>query len=102
AFAASHACRLAHRIGKIEDDLRGGAAPGVADHVVDLHLATGPDAACALDTGIEVDRHGRMRSVRRGLPARLEPGSADAEPIAPIAQLVAAGLPVGCRRIALE
>jgi hypothetical protein len=41
------------------------AAPRHADHVVDLHLATGADAEIALDAGVEVHRHGGMATVGR-------------------------------------
>ena len=40
---------------------------GHADHVVDLNLAAGPDAEIAMDAGVELHRHGRMRIVGRGL-----------------------------------
>src|SRR5690606_4969429 len=49
AFAAGDAGALAHRVLQVEHDAAVGAATGIADHVVDLRLATGPHAAGALD-----------------------------------------------------
>ena len=63
ALAAADAARCAHRIVEVEHDRRLRAAPGVADDVVDLHLAAGAHAARALDAGGKVDRHGRVRQV---------------------------------------
>ena len=57
---------MAHRVVKVEHDLRVVAAQREADHVVDLHLAARAHAPRALDAGIEVDGH--RRDARR--PAR--------------------------------
>ncbi len=57
--------RLAHRVGDIEDRIGVMAAPGHADHVVDLHLAAGAHAKSALDAGIEVDAHRDMAVVEK-------------------------------------
>src|SRR6056297_2500028 len=57
AFAAGHAGALAHRVVEIEDRIGIVAAPGHADHVIDLHIAAGADAQVALDAGIKVDAH---------------------------------------------
>ncbi len=43
------------------------AAPAHADHVVDLNLPAGPFAQVAGDTGVEIDRDGRMGNVLGGL-----------------------------------
>ena len=52
AFAAAHAGGNAHGRLDIEDDSSIVAAMGDADHVVDLHFATGPLAQAAMDTGV--------------------------------------------------
>src|SRR5690606_16009865 len=65
AFAAGDAGGVAHRIVEIEHDLLVEAAPGHADDVVDLHLAAGADAEIAIDAGVEIDRHRRVREIRR-------------------------------------
>jgi hypothetical protein len=72
AFTAGHATGRAHGIALIEDDRRMFAAPGHADHVVDLLLATGAGTTPALNAGIEVDCHRRMRQVADDLLARRE------------------------------
>jgi hypothetical protein len=56
----------AHRVVEVEHDLFVVAAPGHADHVVDLHFAAGADAQIALDAGVEIDRHRGLAAVRRG------------------------------------
>src|SRR5262249_1509383 len=63
AFAAGDAGRLSHWVVEVEHDFFAVAAAGHADHVVDLHLATGADAEIALDAGVEIDRHRRMAAV---------------------------------------
>ena len=60
---------VAHGVVEVEHDRAVRAAQRVADDVVDLLLAAGAHAAVALDAGVEVDRHGRMRQVGRGLLA---------------------------------
>ncbi len=87
AFAAGDAGRRAHRIVEVEHDLRPGTAKGVADHVVDLHLAARAHAARALDAGIEVDCHRRMRDVGGWLRACREARLADAERPPPVFEL---------------
>ena len=67
ALAARDARTRPHRVVEVEDDLRVLAAPGVADHVVDLLFAAGTHAAAALDAGVEVHRHRGVREIRRGL-----------------------------------
>ncbi len=57
ALPAGDAGRGPHRVVEVEHDLLEVAARGHADDVVDLHLAAGPDAEIALDTGVELDRH---------------------------------------------
>src|SRR5438552_2124289 len=68
-------------------DLRMTAAKCVADDIVDLFLAAGAHAARALDAGVEVDRHRRMREVRCRLRACFKARLADAEPSLPLFQL---------------
>ena len=82
ALAAGDAGRAAHRVVEVEHDLRAVAAIGHADHVVDLHLAAGAHAEAAMDAGVEIDRHGRMRAVGGGLLARRESGCVAVTPIA--------------------
>ena len=67
AFAARDARRLAHRIVQVEHDLRVRAAQRETDDVVDLLLAARAHAARALDAGVEIDRHRRVRNIRGGL-----------------------------------
>ena len=67
AFAAGDAGGYTHRVGEVEHDLRVRATKRVADHVVDLLFATGAYASRALDAGVEIDRHRRMREIGRRL-----------------------------------
>ena len=87
AFAAGDARRFAHRIVHVEDDRRMRAAKRVADHVVHLLLAAGAHAARALDAGVEIDRHRRMRQIGRRLRTSWKARRADAEHIAPVIEL---------------
>ena len=64
AFAAGDAGRVRHGVVEIEHHLGGRSAIGHADDVVDLGLAAGADAEVAVDTGVEIDRHGRMAVIR--------------------------------------
>src|SRR5206468_7264989 len=66
AFAAGDTRRVAHRVVEIKHYLGVMTAAGHADHVVDLHLATGADTEIAMDAGVEIDCHGGMRAVGRG------------------------------------
>ena len=86
ALAAGDAGRVAHRIVEIEDDLFVVAAPGHADHVVDLDLAAGAHAEIALDAGIELHRHRRMAAVGRRRRAPREAAVADLELVGPLPQ----------------
>src|SRR5207253_2135219 len=87
AFAARDAGGYTHRIGKIEYDLRARAAKRVADDVVDLFFAAGAYASRALDAGVEIDCHRRMREVGRRLRAGLEARHADLQPSLPVIEL---------------
>ena len=85
ALAAGDAGAEPHGVGAVEDDLRGRAAPGHADNVVDLDLAAGAHAEAAVDARIEVDGHRRMAAIGvRGGPggeaAGLEAGLVDPVP----------------------
>src|SRR6266478_8875264 len=77
AFAAGNAGGRSHGIVEVEHDLFAVAAPGHADHVIDLYLAAGADAQVALDAGIEVDRHGGMAAVGGRVRAAGEPARCD-------------------------
>src|SRR6185437_8194142 len=61
AFAARDARGFPHRVVHVEDDLGIASAEGVADDVVHLHFAARAYAARALDAGVEVHRHRRVR-----------------------------------------
>ena len=87
AFAAGDAARCAHRVVEVEHDLRMRAAERVADDVVDLFLAAGAHAARALDAGVEVDRHRRMREIGGRLRPRREARLADAQRVLPVVEL---------------
>ena len=69
ALAAADAGGGAHRVVEIEHRAGLGAAIAHADDVIDLHVAAGADAQAALDAGIEIDAHGRVAGVGRGLRA---------------------------------
>src|SRR5207249_192748 len=79
--------RLAHRIVEIEHDLRMPAAEREADDIVDLLLAAGAHAARALDAGVEIDGHRRVRDISGGLRARGEARRDDAEKALPLCEL---------------
>ena len=87
AFATRDAGRYTHRVGKIEYDLRARAAKRIADDVVDLFFAAGAHASRALDAGIEIDCHRRMREVGWRLRARLEARHTDLQPSLPVIEL---------------
>src|SRR5262249_26569094 len=59
------------------------AALGHADDVVHLHFAARADAEIALDAGVEIDRHGGMAAVGRGLVPRRQPALGNAHAIRP-------------------
>src|SRR6516225_8366428 len=65
AFAAGDASRSAHRVVEIEHDLLAVAAAGHADDVIDLDFTAGADTQIAMNAGIEIDRHRRVRTVGR-------------------------------------
>ena len=60
------------------------AAKRVADDVIHLLLTTSADTACALDAGVEIDGHRRMRKVSARLPPPREPRLADTKPSSPL------------------
>ena len=90
ALAASHAGGGAHGIVHVENDLGVLAARGQADHIVHLFITAGAHAACTLDTGIEVDRHRRVRQVRLHRGTRRETRLADLQFGRPLVDLVVA------------
>ena len=69
AFAASHTGAVAHGIVQVKHNFTVRAAHRVADDVIDLLFAAGAHAAVALNAGIQIDRHGRVRDVGLGLLA---------------------------------
>jgi hypothetical protein len=85
AFPAGDAGRIPHRVIEIEHDLLAGPAQRHADHVVDLHLAAGPDAEVAMDAGIKLHGHGRMAEVVHLVLAgdRREAARRDVDPVGP-------------------
>ena len=92
ALAAGHAGGRAHGVVHVEHDLGVVAAEGQADHVVDLLVAAGAQAARALDAGVQVDGDGRVRQVLAHLLARCEARLAHAELRGPLVHLVVAGV----------
>src|SRR6187549_2993599 len=64
AFAAGDAGRKTHRIIKVEHGFRVDSPKRHADDVIDLHFAASPHAKPAIDAGVEIDCHGRVREVR--------------------------------------
>ena len=87
AFAARDARGFAHRIAHVEYDRRTSAAKRVADHVVDLLFAAGADAPRALNAGVQVDRHRRMRIVDPRLRASWKARCDDIELAPPVVEL---------------
>jgi hypothetical protein len=102
AFTACDARRLAHRVIEVEHDLRVMAAVRVADHVVHLLFAAGAYTARALDAGVEIHRHRRMREVRVPLQTRRESRCAHAQLLGPVQQFVGARFVIHGRRIGLQ
>ena len=86
ALPAGHAGAGSHLVVEVKDDGGVVAAIRVADHVVDLHLAAGPHAACALDAGVELHSHRRVRHVLLRLVPPLKPGLRDSELFRPNVQ----------------
>ena len=60
------------------------AAKGIADHIIDLLLATGPHTAGALDAGIQIDGDGRMRQIGRHGLALFKARFVNLEPVGPV------------------
>jgi hypothetical protein len=87
AFTAGDATRRAHGITLIKDDRRMLTAPGHADDIVNLLLATGARAAPALNAGIEVDCHRRMGEVADDLVTRGESRGLQLQRTRPMQQL---------------
>ena len=87
AFAAADAGGGTHGLLEIEGDGGRRTAPDEADHVVDLHLATGAQAAGALDAGGEIDGDAGVAAIGRGLATGCEAAAFDAQPDTPQRQL---------------
>src|SRR5205823_8923330 len=66
---------------------RMGAAKRVADHVVHLFFAAGADAPRALNAGVQVDRHRRMRIIDLRLCASGKAWRDDIELASPVVEL---------------
>src|SRR6516165_8871696 len=77
AFAAGDAGRGSHWVVEVEHDLLGVAAPGHADHALDLHLAAGADAEIASDAGVEIDSHRGVAAVGHRTRAARKPAPRD-------------------------
>ena len=97
ALAAGDAGAGAHGVALIEHDVLVMAAAGHADDVVDLDLAAGAHAQIALDAGVELDRHGRVRPVGGGLLAGREAAGLDRHALGPVPQAAAGIVGVGAR-----
>src|SRR5579859_7001705 len=90
--AARHAGRGAHRVAKVERDVRGVALPAAPDHVVALDVVARPGAAVAEDARVVVDRDDRAGQVDAPAgSARQAVIAADAERVGQGEQLVVAG-----------
>jgi hypothetical protein len=87
AFAAGDAGRKAHRIIKVEHGFRVDSPKRHADDVIDLHFAASPHAKPAIDAGVEIDCHGRVREVRLGNAVRGESRGFNALDLGPVPKL---------------
>src|SRR5579862_141137 len=72
ALPACHTGGAAHRIIEVKHHLRSVRAIRHADDIVHLNFTTRANAQVALDTGVEIDAHGRMARVRRPALGRRE------------------------------
>ena len=68
------------------------ASKGQADHVVDLLVPAGAQAAGALNTGVQIDRNGRVRHILRHLMTCFKTWLTDADLSRPLVHLVVAGV----------
>ena len=64
-FATCHAGALPHRVVEIKDRIAVLPPACHADHVIDLHLAAGPNAEAALDARVQIDRHRHMAVIQK-------------------------------------
>ena len=90
ALAAADAGGGTHGIVHVEHDLGVLAAEGEADHVVDLLVAAGAQAARALDAGVEIDGDTGVREIGGDTGPRREARLADVQARRPIIDLVMA------------
>ena len=60
AFATGDTGGRSHVVVHVKNNFRVLAAKSQSDDVIDLLITTGAQTACALDAGIQVDRHGRV------------------------------------------
>src|SRR6516164_5768005 len=65
AFAAGDTGGGAHRVVKIEHNFLAMAAAGHADHVIDLNFTAGTNTQIAMNAGVEINRHRRVRTIGR-------------------------------------
>ena len=86
-LAAAHAARSTHRIVKIEHDLGLLTAKRVTNDIVHLLLATRPQAARALDAGIQPNRNPMVGIIGSGLMAGHEARHTDIEFLRPGVEL---------------
>jgi hypothetical protein len=63
-FAATHAAAAAHRVGQVEHHLRVRAPVRQTDDIVDLQVTASAFAAVALNAGVQIHGHGRVRQIR--------------------------------------
>ncbi len=90
AFATGHTRALTHGVLGVEHDLAVRASEGVTDHVVHLRFTARAHAAVALNAGVELDQHGRVRRIDcNGFAPNRFQGLAGLNPqaIRPIAEL---------------
>src|ERR1700722_15299877 len=90
ALAAADAGGGTHGIIHVEHDLCVLAAEGEADHIADLLVAAGAQAARALDAGVEIDGNAGVREIGCDRGARREARLADIQPRRPVVNFVVA------------
>ena len=83
AFAAGDTGAIAHWVVEIENDLRLRTPMRHPNHVIDLNVAACADTQCAVDAGIQVDRHRRVRKVRIRRTLRRETAVIDTYGVGP-------------------
>ena len=92
AFSAGDTGAVAHGVIHVEDNLGVAAPEGVADNVIDLFLAAGPDAASTLYAGIQVDGYRGVGDVRFRLAALFEARRVQPKVLRPMIQFRGRGI----------